>query len=167
MPKMCLGAQNGFLLRKAEFAEIKPIWTEKLWPGRKSTIRPVSPINHAFQYDPAILNSRPEFWVLTNHSNRNEIIGTVSGYTTSSSHYRSRGLYVSPEYRGRGLSKLLLRAPLQSAKNKKAAVLWTFPRLSAWPVYEKFGFIRRSEWTEEGMEFGPNCLACLELLPDA
>lgn len=143
-------------LRSASFAEVLPLWEEFLWPGRRSPIKPVSPIAPDLTFDAAIKESQASFWVVESPSG---IVAANSGYRTGGAAYRSRGLIVKTRFRGNGLSRHLLEATVQRARQENCAEVWSLPRQTAWISYERFGFHRSSDWFSEGMEFGPNCLA--------
>jgi GNAT superfamily N-acetyltransferase len=148
------------LLRPSTFEEVLPVWRDQLWPARKSAIKPVSPIGFDMRYSAEIAQAEPSFWAFALNG---KVVGTLSGYRTSADQFRCRGLFVAPELRGRGLSRELLNAAVKQARSEGCRELWSLPRRSAWPAYEAFGFSRSSDWFEEGVEFGPNCLAMYPL----
>jgi GNAT superfamily N-acetyltransferase len=88
----------------------------------------------------------------------------LSGFRTDEKVYRSRGLYVTPEKRGAGLSKMLLKLTIATAKKENCRIIWTMPRKSALFAYENVGFYKIGKWIDEGVEFGPNCIAINEIL---
>ncbi len=137
-----------------------PLWSHKLWPERRSAIRPVSPIQVDLSYDPTILGYSPHFFGIYYEE---QIVATISGYSTSQALFRSRGLFVDPAFRGLGVSQILFNKISETANNLGAQAIWTLPRKSAWPAYKKFGFYRITDWLEKDMEFGPNCVAKYEL----
>jgi GNAT superfamily N-acetyltransferase len=155
MKKIC--DSKNYALRSAEFQEVLPIWQDHLWPGRKSPIRAVSPIDHSLRFQSEINSAKPTFWKIC--GKHDEITGVISGYKTATGHYRSRGLFVKREFRGMGFSNQLLSAVIEQGKTEGCNFVWSLPRQSAWHAYERFGFVRTSDWLQEGMEFGPNCLA--------
>lgn len=146
--------------RVISFDEVFPVWSGKLWPARQSLIRPVSPIQIDLQYDPTILSYSPHFFGVYFQQ---KLVGVIGGYPTSDTLYRCRGLYVEPAFRGFNISQILFNEVVQAATKHGAQSIWTLPRKSAWPVYEKLGFYRITDWIEKGMEFGPNCVAKHEL----
>ena len=93
-----------------------------------------------------------------------EIIGVNSGFRTSDDIYRSRGLYLIPEKRGEGLSNMLLKLTIQTAKQQECKIIWTMPRKDALFAYESVGFRKIGGWIDKTVEFGPNCIAINELL---
>lgn len=148
-------------LRDSNFEEIEHIWVNHLWPKRKSPVKAISPISFDLKYDASIKNSEPIFYVA--ESTKREIAGVISGFRTSEALYRSRGLYVFPQFRKLGISQILLQAIKNKAENERCAQIWTLPRQTAWPAYEKFGFQKVSDWLTNDMEFGPNCIAIYPL----
>lgn len=82
------------------------------------------------------------------------IIGVNSGYPIDNQ-YRSRGLYVLPEYRRQGVAQMLLYATQEQGRKEKKKILWSMPRKEALPAYLKFGFRKVSGFSDR--EFGQNC----------
>lgn len=152
-----------FRARESSFEEVYPLWCEGLWPGRQSAIKPVSPIGLDLRYSEGIANAQPHFWAVEQKNGK--VAGVLSGYETGGGYFRVRGLYVTPQERRLGISTLLLAQAQEEALSRHLSYLWTLPRQPAWPAYQAFGFIQRSPWFTEGMEFGPNCLAVRETLP--
>ena len=73
-------------------------------------------------------------------------------------YYRSRGLWVNPEHRKKGLAKSILIQCLEYARNNGGNWVWTVPRQSALKSYKNAGFVKKSDWFDDG-QFGPNCIA--------
>jgi GNAT superfamily N-acetyltransferase len=155
------------------FEKIYDIWDEGLWPGRVSKIEHMSALkwnpgmwedccNISVTKDRSIFDKyEPTFWVVREDD---DIIGVNSGFRTSDDIYRSRGLYVKPEKRGEGLSKMLLKLTIQTAKIEECRIIWTMPRKDALFAYESVGFRKIGGWINKTVEFGPNCIAINELL---
>jgi GNAT superfamily N-acetyltransferase len=153
-----------------DFETVGQIWREKLWPGRRSEILPTSAIRFGGGYDLELLERTAVFFKLVIYAAQaghpaqgEEILGVISGFSTHDGYFRSRGLYVSSAFRGRGYSQLLLAAVADHAKAVGCSFVWSLPRRASWEAYRRFGFELASEWTEEGMEFGPNAFAVLRL----
>jgi|10_taG_2_1085330.scaffolds.fasta_scaffold04646_5 GNAT superfamily N-acetyltransferase len=150
------------------FEDIYDIWDKELWPERKSKIEKMSALRWnaglwkkhgkvSITKDRSIFdNYTPTFWGIKNEG---EIIGVNSGFRTSDRIYRSRGLYIKPERRKKGLSNLLLKLTLQIALKENCKMVWTMPRKSALFAYESVGFQKIGNWIEDDVEFGPNCVA--------
>ena len=150
------------------FEKIYDLWNEGLWPGRVSKIEHMSALkwencgNSKITKDRSIFDKYdPTFWAVREDD---EIIGVNSGFRTSDDIYRSRGLYLIPEKRGEGLSRILLKLTIETAKKQECRTIWTMPRKSALVAYESVGFRKIGDWIDEGVEFGPNCIAIKEIL---
>ena len=145
-----------------DFETVLPIWKEKLWPNRTSPIKPMSSMKYLGGYDMSIYEKyQPTFFVVYNVVG--EIVGVNSGHRTSDKLYRSRGIWVDPRYRKKGISGVLFCELYGQAMKENCTALWSIPRQSALPAYEKYGFEKTSEFFDEGMEFGPNCYVYKEL----
>ena len=152
----------------SSFEEIYPIWHDKLWPGRISEIQPMSILYWEMPTkiikDSSIFEKYPStFWVVKDNK---KIIGVNSGFRTDEKVYRSRGIYVDSAYRRQGISQILLRQAILQGKKEECHWIWSMPRKSALPAYQKVGFKKRGKWLDEdeGVEFGPNCLVTRQVL---
>ncbi len=130
------------LIKRIQFDTIKMIWAEKLWPNRASPIEPMSAMTWPFEGDPDpidmnIFNYDPTFWAVFDG---NRIVGVNSGHRTTDTQYRSRGIWVSPEYRGQGVAGLLFHSLEDQARLECCEMLWSIPRKTALSAYTKFGF---------------------------
>lgn len=151
-------------VKQITFQEILPIWRDQLWPNRVSKIETHSamtwPYTHNQPYDMNIFSYHVTFFGIYN---QDKLIAVNSGHLTTETEYRSRGLWVDPLYRGMGLAHMILLATIEQAKREHAQMIWSIPRLSALPAYERVGFKTVGETVDEGMEFGPNIYCCLTL----
>ena len=143
------------IIEQISFDEILPIWRDSLWKGRLTKIRPTNGLKLMGGYDHRIEAYHPTFFGAYIEG---KFVGVNSGHATSRTEYRSRGIYVFPNYRGRGVSQALLKAVEDQAKDEDKTTLWSMPRASAYRTYEKFGFKKMSEFFDD-MEFGPNYYA--------
>ena len=75
--------------------------------------------------------------------------------------YRSRGLYVFDQYRGRGIGTKLLKATIAQAELEGASMCWSYPKDSSWKTYERAGFELASEF--EVSENGNNAYCMIRL----
>jgi GNAT superfamily N-acetyltransferase len=91
------------------------------------------------------------------------LIAVNSGYLTTDTEFRSRGLWVDTAYRGMGIAQQLLLTTIQQAQLSGASMIWSIPRLTAVPAYERAGFITVGEPISEQVEFGPNIYCVKEL----
>lgn len=100
----------------------------------------------------------PTFFGLYDDEN---LIGCNSGFANNiingDLYYRSRGLWIDPHYRKKGYSAILLGATIDKAKTENAKYCWTLPKVDALPAYERFGFVKTSNFTS--WDFGENCYA--------
>lgn len=130
------------LIKRITFEEILPIWETELWPSRESPIETHSVMTWPFSsnnltHDMSIFNYDAHFWGIYI---KGELIGVNSGHLTSKTEYRSRGIWVNPAVRGRGIAQSLLRMTKQSAVEAGAEIMWTMPRKTALGAYALFGF---------------------------
>ncbi len=91
------------------FEQIKEIWEKELWPNRESPIETHSAMTWPYdgnplEFDMDIFKYDPSFFGVF-HNGR--IIGVNSGHRTKDNIYRSRGIWVDPESRKKGISQLL------------------------------------------------------------
>ena len=150
----------------SSFEEIYPIWHDKLCLGRISKIKPMSSLcwrlPNKIVKDGSIFESySPTFWVVKDNE---KIIGANSGFKTSDKVYRSRGLYVDPAYRKQEISQILLRQAILQGKKEECHWIWSMPRKTTLPVYQKVGFKKRGKWLNEEVEFGPRCLTTRQII---
>ena len=155
------------------FEDIYDIWDKKLWPNRVSKIEKRSSLywnTHIWNGfgNVSIVKRKKEIWqyeptFFCIRDNEN-IIGVNSGFRTQEQVYRSRGLYVDRDYRGHGFAQILLEATIQQGIQERCVWIWSLPRKRALSTYNRSGFIKIGSWIDEGVEFGPNCLAIKLLL---
>ena len=88
------------------FEQIKEIWEKELWPNRESAIETHSamtwPLTNTVPYDMEIFEYIPAFYAIEID---NKIVGVNSGHRTEDKGYRSRGLWVHPDFRRKGVGK--------------------------------------------------------------
>jgi len=132
-------------LIQINFDDILSVWSTKLWPTRTSTIESHSAmIYNSDKFDTG--NFLLPAWYYGLYED-NTLIGVNSGHLCTDGSTRSRGLWVDPEYRGKGYGKLLLCAIIHVAITADSKFLWSFPRKTSWHTYESAGFILTSEWS--------------------
>tara|TARA_B100002019_G_C21194099_1_gene560421 strand:+ start:230 stop:679 length:450 start_codon:yes stop_codon:yes gene_type:complete len=149
------------MIEKSTFEIILPYWINDLWPGRKSKIEPLSHMTYLGGFDESIYEKyTPSFFIAIEDD---KIVGVNSGHRTSTTSFRSRGIWVDPNYRNRGISQKLFTAIKETAIKENCDKIWSAPRKSSLSVYENFGFIRTSDFFDKNMEFGPNCYVLMEI----
>lgn len=142
---------------RCDFSEVLEIWTRSLWPERKSIIRSISAIKFLGGADPNIYKfADPVFWAI--HCGT-EIVGVNSGLTSGPCEFRSRGLWVHPTFRRRGLAAQLLLAAEEEARRRRMKTFWSIPRTVSLGPYLKTGMKISSLPLSEDFEFGPNVFA--------
>ena len=127
---------------RLNFKTIESIWSTKLWPSRTSAIESHSAMTWPFEGNPDsidmdIFNYPATFWGVYLD---NKLLGVNSGHKTTDEQYRSRGIWVNPEYRKRGVAQMLFLMTAHQAKIEGCEMLWSIPRKTALPAYTKFGF---------------------------
>jgi len=131
-------------IRLIDFDTILPVWKEKLWPDRVSAIETHSAMLHLFtEYDMG--NFLLPSWYHGFYVN-GELAGVNSGHMCTDMSARSRGLWVYPKYRQKGIGKQLLIASIDKALIHNSLSVWSYPRKSSWQTYESAGFVLTSEW---------------------
>ncbi|MCB0362188.1 MAG: GNAT family N-acetyltransferase [Bdellovibrionales bacterium] len=150
--------KSAIQLREISFAQILPVWSQRLWPGRKSEIEPASIIDHTGRLSLDLRALNPIFFwgAFDSGDTSGGPLGVISGFPTSGQHFRCRGLWVDPLMRDLGIGSSLVQKSEEAAQSLNRSVLWTMPRLSALPFYLKYGF-KEQKWVSD-FEFGPHAL---------
>lgn len=132
---------------------ITKFW-QQLWPDHN--IRSMSSMLYQKGHDTSIYNRyKPTFIGFTLDGN---VVGVNSGHRTSQYDYRSRGLYVLPEFRKLGIAQHLLRATIEQADIEDCYIVWSLPRQESLPTYERAGFIQTSDFFKTDTS-NSNCYA--------
>lgn len=185
---LTLGNQVAAVLEECRFDDVLAIWQMRLWSGRISKIESNSAMKWLGGIDLDLMQAPASFWrIRTVEKKINgtppHVIAVLSGHfggfipapnvQNSDSaklirSFRTRGLFVVPEFRGLGAASAIMKAALIEAKKSGCEAAWTFPRKNAMPAYEKMGFKMVGSWIGENDpgagEFGPNCFAIRYLL---
>lgn len=140
-----------------DWEDVLPIWKKYLWPNKKNGIKKTNNWiweigKKVLETDNLILNNNVFFFGI---SDNKKIIAVNSIFSSQPNYTRSRGLWVHNDYRKNGLAKILLNHCIE---NTTTSYIWTVPRKTALPAYESVGFIKISEWFDQG-QYGPNCIA--------
>ena len=127
------------------WSQIQSIWQQYLWPDRISVIESVSAMCYLNGYDMKNMESTPSFF---GYVVDNTVIGVNSGHACPlNSSYRSRGLWVNPLHRNRGIGQALLNATIKQGQLEGYTMIWSYPRQSSWKTYQSVGFTLTSDWT--------------------
>jgi GNAT superfamily N-acetyltransferase len=142
---------------KITWKEIYNIWHDYLWPNRFSPIEPVSAMCYPNGYNIINMQSIPTFY---GYIINDKIIAVNSGHSCpNQNNYRSRGLWVDPDYRGKGIAQQLLTATIEQGQQEGYTQIWSYPRQSSWPTYRAVGFELTSAWeTSETSEANAYCV---------
>jgi GNAT superfamily N-acetyltransferase len=131
------------MIIEISFDKIVPFWL-RLWPWHsEQTLEAYSYMQYGGGY--FALDYIPDttyFALLVD----DKIVGVNSGHTTPDNLYRSRGLWIEKQYRGKGLGVPLLTASVAKARQLKCDGVWSFPRDTSRKTYEASGFIITSDW---------------------
>jgi GNAT superfamily N-acetyltransferase len=148
------------MVTELAWKKIHYVWKSYLWPDRSSPIEPVSAMCYLDGYDMINMSSTPTFfgYVIDDF-----IVGVNSGHACpNQNNYRSRGLWVDPDYRGRGIGQQLLTATIEQGRKEGYDQIWSYPRQISWPTYSAVGFELTSDWaSSETSEANAYCLYSL------
>lgn len=131
------------MIKLLDFDTILQVWQTHLWPNRVSPIETNSAMIYLGGIDGRSMNTNATFfgYYLNNH-----LAGVNSGHLCGDNTYRSRGLYVFPEYRSMGIGSKLLMATIQQGEVEEATLVWSLPRKTSWNTYRRAGFTKTSDW---------------------
>ena len=156
-----------YSLCEISFEEIYNVWQIELWPGRDN-INKLSTLtlSRDNKLDQQTYIKRYESTVVffglkyTNnyYEEKEELVGVNSGAQCGLRLYRSRGLWINSKHRGLGGAKDLLNVVIEEGKNRGCNKIWSLPRKNSLCAYEKAGFKKQSDWIEDDVDFGPNCI---------
>ncbi len=141
-----------------DYDDIYQVWQKYLWPDRKSDITQTSAMSFLGGYDSDNMSYAPTFF---GYVENGVLLGVNSGHKCVDNSYRSRGLYVFPEARKKGIGSKLLIATIEQGKLASAEFVWSYPKQTSWTVYQKAGFNLSSPW--EISELGLNAYCIKQL----
>jgi GNAT superfamily N-acetyltransferase len=135
---------------KITFEQILPVWEEHLWPDRVSPIETHSAMTWPYSWpdkeiDMQIFEYPASFWAAFDGE---RIVGVNSGHRSSEVEYRSRGIWVDPDYRGQGIAACLFDLLKNQATAEGCEMIWSIPRKTALPAYTKAGFMTVGDFLE-------------------
>lgn len=149
---MKMSKKNLPKVTKISFETISQIWSEHLWNGRTTPIKQISSMLYLGGYDMSIYNNDPTFFAIKVDG---KVVAVNSGHMTINGYYRSRGLWVEEQYRGRGYTRLLFQELYEVAKSERAYYVWSLPKVNSVGAYVKNGFSISSKITND-FELGPH-----------
>ena len=121
-----------YVICDTDFKTVFSFWRNHLWPHRKEPIESTSALLFKEGTDKAYKTAEVFF---KKASARGQILGVCSGQKTNFKEFRSRGLWVSPLFRRKGLGGQLFSAVEQEALKRGASRLWTLARHSSKHFY--------------------------------
>jgi GNAT superfamily N-acetyltransferase len=140
------------MIKKISFKQILEVW-KKHMPNM--SLEPTSAMNcmkvlewdietelyvQIDTYDLQNMDFTPTFWGAFDDD---KLVGVNSGHMTVDRMYRSRGLFVFPEYRKKRLGQKLLLKTISQGYHEKAIGVWSYPSLDAWMTYHHAGYYLR------------------------
>lgn len=144
------------MIKTISWNNIVNIWENNLWPTRRSPIETNSAMSYLEGVDMYNMYTTPTYF---GYIIDNVIVGVNSGHKCSDDSYRSRGLWVNPDYRKKGIGTALLLETIEQAIKENSDFVWSFPRYSSWNTYKKAGFKLSSDWmSSETSERNAYCI---------
>jgi len=130
------------IIKTIEWETIQPIWQTELWPDRISAIETHSAMTWPYGTQQADIEySIFDYDVkFVGAYDGDKLVAVNSGHLTDPNEYRSRGLWVDPVYRGRGIAQSMFSVLENHAFNQGAMLMWSLPRISALKCYQRYGF---------------------------
>lgn len=147
------------MIAQIAFEDIYPIWSKHLWADRITPITPSSAMNYLNGYDLKNMSYDPIFFA---YYYNNEIVGVNSCHRCIDGGYRSRGLYVFPNFRKQGIGISLLQAAISQGKKDNSDYIWSYPKLQSWTTYYKAGFTLSSDWEKSELGLNAYCIKKLK-----
>jgi GNAT superfamily N-acetyltransferase len=141
------------MVKFISFGEILPLW-KKLWPDTE-VIKPHNEWEFLGGYNSEVPCS--DVWFIGYYIDQ-ELVGCNSCFMSSKEHLRSRGIYILPENRGKGISKFLFNKTIEIAEQNNVELVWSYPRLDALPSYLAAGFETIGDPFTD-FDYGPNIWA--------
>lgn len=131
--------------RELDYREILSVWETHLWPGRED-IKPMSSMEFLSGYDISVYSKYKPYFI--GAFDRDTIVGVNSGHCVNDDMYRSRGLWVNPVYRGKGIAKTLLVHTDEQAVKSGCKYIFTVPRKDSQYAYLSVGYNLVGDWHE-------------------
>lgn len=131
------------MIQQIPFSLVLPIWQTRLWTNRGSDITPTSAMVFMGGHDGNNMHGQSTFW---GYVVNGTLVGVNSGHTCADGSYRSRGLWVEPNYRFQGIGKKLLQATIECGRKHNCVFCWSLPRQQSWPAYQSVGYELCSDW---------------------
>ena len=145
------------MIYRVDFETIQKVWRENLWVDGDSADKRYNRIKIDGKFDQDMAEKTVMYWA---YKLDDEIVGVNSGYKSCENYYRSRGLWVTPRFRGAGFAKSLLDVVIGESIFWNCKYVWSYPREESLGVYESMGFKKQGDF--EVADYGFNCIAIKE-----
>ena len=145
------------MIYRIDFETIQKVWRENLWVEGDSADKRYNRIKIDGKFDQDMAEKTVMYWA---YKLDDEIVGVNSGYKSCENYYRSRGLWVTPRFRGAGFAKSLLDVVIGESIFWNCKYVWSYPREESLGVYESMGFKKQGDF--EIADYGFNCIAIKE-----
>ena len=145
------------MIYRIDFETIQKVWRENLWIEGDSADKRYNRIKINGKFDQDMAEKTVMYWA---YKLDDEIVGVNSGYKSCENYYRSRGLWVTPRFRGAGFAKSLLDVVIGESIFWNCKYVWSYPREESLGVYESMGFKKQGDF--EVADYGFNCIAIKE-----
>ena len=143
---MALAKHITWKVEEITWAEIFPLWHNELWPERPKIRSYTTMINNE-DIDMDIQRKAQGNFGLYNGvffgiktTDTGKVVACNSGHQCSKTLFRSRGLYVYPEFTGRGMAHSLLAYTAKFAQDNGFEKIWSLPTEKALPIYNQVGY---------------------------
>ena len=140
-----------YALLKSDFKTIYPIWRNYLWPERVEPIKATSALLFKEGID---MNHRSKEVFFIKMEVAGKVIGACSGQRTGPGEFRSRGLWVSEDFRKKGIGSKLFFEVEREAQKRGCSNLWTLSRHSSEGFYCSVGM--KNLGKTDKFEYGPH-----------
>ena len=156
-------------VEEISFEEIAEVWAAELWPDKKNGVAKANEwtwywLQKELGKDKRM--ARDAIPTFVGIKSGKKLVTVNSCYYSNSkgmfNYWRSRGLWVHPDFRGQKYSSVILTWCLEHAKANNGHWMWSVPRKSAMAAYKSVGFVIQSDWFDDG-QYGPNCIAAVYL----
>ena len=125
-----------YTILKSDFKTIFVIWRNYLWPERVEPIEKTSALLFKKGID---LKYKTAEVFFVKAEMEGKIIGVCSGQRTGAKEFRSRGLWVSKDFRKKGIGSKLFFAVEREAQKRGCFNLWTLSRYTSKKFYQSVG----------------------------
>lgn len=143
--------QLQYTILKSDFETVSVIWKNHLWPER---IEPIEATSALLFKEGIDLNYKSSKAFFIKAEANQKIIGVCSGHQTGSQEFRARGLWVSENFRRKGIGSKLFISIEKEAQRREGSRLWTLARHSSIKFYHSVGMKNFGKTYK--FEYGPH-----------